>query len=141
MAIYPQAETDRRVPRAALLETVTRVFVGCGMSDADAGLLAETLVSSDMRGVHSHGVLRVPDYVAKLTCEGADPAGRPRVLSRKGGAIRVDGGNSMGQIGGTFAMDAAIEAARETGIAFAALAIPTIAARWTGTRCARRGPA
>ena len=121
MAIYPQAETDRRVPREALLETVTRVFVGCGMSDADAGLLAETLVSSDMRGVHSHGVLRVPDYVAKLTREGADPAGRPRIVSRKGGAIRVDGGNSMGQIGGTFAMDAAIEAARETGIAFAAL--------------------
>jgi len=121
MAIYPESETDRRVPRAALLDVVTRVFAGCGMDEADSGLLAETLVSSDMRGVHSHGVLRVPDYVGKLTGEGVDPAGRPRVVSRRGGALRVDGGNSMGQIGGTLAMDAAIDAARETGIAFAAL--------------------
>ena len=121
MAIYPKAETDRRVTREALSDVVARVFRACGMGDADAGLLAETLVHSDLRGVHSHGVLRVPDYVGKLAREGVDPAGRPRVVARKGGAIRVDGGNSMGQIGGTFAMDAAIEAARETGIAFAAL--------------------
>ena len=66
------------------------------MNDSDAGLLAETLVSSDMRGVHSHGFLRVPDYVAKLTREGADPPARPRVVARKGGTIRVDGGNFMG---------------------------------------------
>ena len=121
MAIYPQAESDRRIDRAALVAVVTRIFARCGMEEPDAALLAETLVHSDRRGVHSHGVLRVPDYVGKLTREGVDPRGRPRTVSRKGGAIRVDGANSMGQIGGTFAMDLAIETARETGIAFAAL--------------------
>lgn len=121
MAIYPKAESDRRIRPDALRNLVAGIFERCGMSRDDAGLLARTLVSSDMRGVHSHGVLRVPDYVGKLTRDGVDPAGRPGVVSRKGGAIRVDGGNSMGQIGGTFAMDLAIEAARENGIAFAAL--------------------
>lgn len=121
MAIYPKAESDRRIRPDALRNLVSRIFERCGMSRDDAGLLARTLVSSDMRGVHSHGVLRVPDYVGKLTRDGVDPAGRPGVVSRTGGAIRVDGGNSMGQIGGTFAMDLAIEAARENGIAFAAL--------------------
>lgn len=42
MAIYPESETDRRVPRVDLLDVVTRVFARCGMNDSDAGLLAET---------------------------------------------------------------------------------------------------
>ncbi len=121
MAIYPITETDCRVDRDALSGIVSQIFGRCEMRSADASLLAGTLVFSDMRGVHSHGVLRVPDYVKKLTSGGVDPRGKPRIISKTGGAIVVDGGNSMGQIGGTFAMDAAIESARTTGIAFAAL--------------------
>lgn len=121
MAVYPRAQSDRHVAESDLLAVVTKVFAACGMDDADAGLLAKTLVASDLRGVHSHGVLRVPDYVGKLTGEGVDPKGCPQIVSRRGGAIVVDGSNAMGQIGGTVAMDAAIDAARETGVAFAAL--------------------
>ena len=91
------------------------------MEDADAALLAETLVHSDMRGVHSHSGLRVSDYVGKLTREGVDPRGRPSLVSERGGALLIDGGNAMGQVGGTFPMDLAIKRARETGVAFAAL--------------------
>ena len=50
-----------------------------------------------------------------------DPRGRPALVSERGGALLVDGGNAMGQIGGTFAMDLAITRAREAGVAFAAL--------------------
>jgi LDH2 family malate/lactate/ureidoglycolate dehydrogenase len=91
MAIYPKSETDRRVSPEALLTVVTAIFARCGMSDEDAALLARTLVHADLRGVNSHGVLRVPDYVGKLTR------------------------------GGTFAMRRAIERAGEIGIAFAAV--------------------
>ena len=89
------------------------------MSDDDAALLADSLVQADLRGIHSHGVLRVPDYVAKLTREGVNPRGVPRVARRTGGAIVVDGDNSMGQIGGVFAMRQAIDAARTAGVAAA----------------------
>ena len=105
-----------------LFESVaTDIFRTCGMSHADASLLSRTLVFADLRGIHSHGVLRVPDYVKKLTKDGVDPAGQPRVVSDRGGALVIDGCNSMGQIGGSYAMDAAIERARTTGIAFAAV--------------------
>ena len=43
------------------------------------------------------------------------------MVSRTGGAIVVDGDNSMGQIAGVFAMRRAIECARETGVAAAAV--------------------
>jgi len=121
MAIYPTSDTDLRVPAARLIRVVRAVFVRCGMSDKDAALLAESLVRADLRGVHSHGVLRVPDYVNKLTKEGVDPRGRPRIVSERAGAIVVDGDNSMGQISGSFAMKRAIEKARKNGVAIAAV--------------------
>jgi LDH2 family malate/lactate/ureidoglycolate dehydrogenase len=121
MAIYPKSDTDRRVPHAKLKKIVADIFVRCRMSERDADLLAETLVHADLRGIHSHGVLRVPEYVRKLTTGGVNPAGRPCVASIHGGAIIVDGGNSMGQIGGTYAMREVIKTARSTGVAFAAV--------------------
>jgi LDH2 family malate/lactate/ureidoglycolate dehydrogenase len=121
VAVYPKSETDRRVPADRLRRVVSAIFTRCGMSAEDAALLTDTLVHADLRGVHSHGVLRVPDYVKKLTKEGVDPRGRPRIVSARGAAIVVDGGNSMGQIGGSFAMSYAIEAARKVGLALAAV--------------------
>lgn len=121
MAIYPRSQNDRIVRHEGLNKVVAGIFAACGMPSRDAELLARTLVDADLRGVHSHGVLRVADYVKKLTNEGVDPRGTPVIVSRRGGAIVVDGGNSMGQIGGTFAMRAAIDLARTTGIAFAAV--------------------
>ena len=71
MAIYPKSETDRRVAAPDLLAVTTAIFARCGMDKADAALLAETLIHADQRGVHSHGVLRILDYVKKLTGQGA----------------------------------------------------------------------
>ena len=121
MARYPGTESERRIEPDLLSRQVVDIFAGCGMSDSDASLLADSLVQADLRGIHSHGVLRIPDYVAKLTREGVNPCGRPRVVSQTGGAIVVDGDNAMGQIAGAFAMRRAIECARETGIAAAAV--------------------
>ena len=121
MSSYPAAAGERRVPAAALRELVEAIFAACGMGPDDARLLADTLVVADLRGVHSHGVLRVPEYVKKLRQDGVDPAGRPRVAVDAGAALVVDGGNSMGQIGAAFAMRQAIARARTTGLAAAAV--------------------
>jgi LDH2 family malate/lactate/ureidoglycolate dehydrogenase len=114
-------EAERRVTAEALIGLVRAIFQRCGMSDDDALVLADSLVQADLGGVHSHGVLRVPEYVKKLTAGGVDPRGRPRIVRALGGCLVVDGANSMGQIGATFAMAGAIEAARTHGIAAAAV--------------------
>jgi len=49
------------VQPAQLQQRVRGLFERRGMGPDDAGLLADTLVSADVRGIHSHGVLRVPD--------------------------------------------------------------------------------
>jgi LDH2 family malate/lactate/ureidoglycolate dehydrogenase len=119
--VYPGEAAERRIPAPALRAFVTAVFRRCEMSEADATLLGESLVSADLRGVHSHGVLRVPEYVEKLRHGGVDPRGRPRVVREYGACLLVDGANSMGQIGVHFAMEQVIERARGTGIAAGAI--------------------
>jgi LDH2 family malate/lactate/ureidoglycolate dehydrogenase len=114
-------DTERRVNADELLALVTSVFLRCKMEEADAGLLADSLVQADLGGVHSHGVLRVPEYVKKLTRDGVDPRGRPRVVQDSGACMLVDGGNSMGQIGVSFAIQQAIARAGTTGVAVAAI--------------------
>ncbi len=121
MANYPTSETDRRIDAAALVDICKMIFTACKMNSEDAALLSDSLVHADLRGVHSHGVMRIPDYVHKLTVGGVNPIAAPTVLSHKKGAIVVDGNNNMGQIGASFAMDAAIGAAAENGIALVAL--------------------
>lgn len=112
---------ERRVPAGALAELVRAILERCGMEATDAALLTDTLVEADLRGIHSHGILRVPEYVLKLTEKGVNPRGRPRVVRDEGACLVVDGDNSMGQIGAHFAMQRVIERAMTTGIAAAAI--------------------
>jgi len=121
MAGYPGSEKERRIPAGDMDAVVNGIFRRCGMRDRDAGLLAETLVAADLRGVHSHGTLRVPEYVKKLLSGGVDPRGVPRIVRDEGSALVVDGGNSMGAIGAAFAMRQALERAQRHNLAFAAV--------------------
>jgi LDH2 family malate/lactate/ureidoglycolate dehydrogenase len=121
MAEYPGIEHERRFAPEALYGLVRTIFERCGMAEADAGVVADQLVKADLRGIHSHGVMRVPLYVGKLTKGGVDARGRPRVVRDASAALVVDGGNSMGQVAGVFAMRQAIERARTTNVAVAAV--------------------
>ena len=110
-----------RVDAGELLELVTAVFARCGMSNADAALLADSLVDADLGGTHSHGVLRVPGYVEKLTTQGVNPTAKPEVVREGPSFVLVDGRNSMGQIGTALAMQKVINKASQTGIAAGAI--------------------
>ena len=43
-----------------------RVFTKLGMPDEDAAWTADTLVTAELRGVTSHGVIRMPHYARRL---------------------------------------------------------------------------
>jgi LDH2 family malate/lactate/ureidoglycolate dehydrogenase len=112
---------ERRIDAGKLLVLVTAIFERCKMAKQEAELLADSLVFADLGGIHSHGVLRVPEYIQKLTGAGVNPQGRPKIVRDSGACLVVDGNNSMGQIGAQFAMAQVIERAKSTGIAAAAI--------------------
>jgi len=119
MAEYPGTENEKRVAPRQLEGVVSQIFEACGMTKAHASLLAHSLVVADQRGIHSHGTLRVPDYVDKLTTGGVDPRRQPVVVSANGAALIIDARNAMGQIAAEVAMTAAIDKARTNHIAIA----------------------
>lgn len=110
-----------RVPATALHAVVARVYQACGMGETDAALMADSHIGSDLRGAHSHGVLRVPGYVSRLREGGVDPQGQPSLSRHFGACLVVDGGNSMGQIGCRYAMELLLERAETHGIAACAI--------------------
>ena len=121
MARYPGSEDEQRIDEAVLSQVVADMFSACGMSAQDAWLVADSLMHADLRGIHSHGVMRVPVYVEKLLAEGVDPRGQPRIEREQGAALVIDGANAMGQVAVTFAMRAAIERAQRSGVCTAAI--------------------
>ena len=112
---------ETRVDAEELLKLVVAVFKRCGMSQADAALLADSLVDADLCGTHSHGVLRVPEYVEKLTVKGVNLTAKPEVVREGPSFVIVDGRNSMGQLGAALAMRKVIDKAAQTGIAAGAI--------------------
>lgn len=105
-----------RVPADDLRMWTRAIFERVGLPEPDAAVVADSLVSADLRGVDSHGVIRVPIYVKRLRLGLVEP--RPSIrLARDHGAVAVlDGGNGMGQAIATRAMEEAIRRAKQHGV-------------------------
>jgi len=103
---------------AARLEALVQAMLEkVGVPAQDAALVAGSLVSADARGMNSHGVLRLPVYIRRLQQGGFKPASRGTVIKETAATMLIDGGEGLGAVLTSHAMDIAIEKARQTGIA------------------------
>jgi LDH2 family malate/lactate/ureidoglycolate dehydrogenase len=110
-----------RIAPARLLDFATSVYAAAGMPEADARLVADTLVQADLWGHQSHGVLRLPWYLARLKAGVCTPVADPKLVVDAGGVAVIDGGDAMGQVLTDFAIKGAIRRAKAHGIAAVAL--------------------
>ena len=55
-----------RVDQKLLHKFTREVFIKAGMPHADAEVEADALIWANLRGVDSHGVLRIPWYVENI---------------------------------------------------------------------------
>src|SRR2546425_1209853 len=95
---------------------VGEIFVRAGMVEEDARTVAEVLVWAELRGMGSHGVMRVPRYVEWM--RRGDLNGRPSITSRDSGAtITLHADRAAGPVAMVRAAELAVAKARETGIA------------------------
>ena len=87
-----------------------------GLAPPYARLVAETLVEANLRGVDSHGVVRLPHYATRLR-NGSIKA-RPNITVQRTGpaTAMVDGDAGMGQLVAIRAMNEAIALAKEAGV-------------------------
>jgi len=104
-----------RIDAGALTRVCRDLFVAAGMPLDDADLSARQLVSADLRGVESHGVVRMGIYLERLQ-HGVIAAHPQMSIARETRSTAVfDGGNGMGQVAGQRAMELAVAKAREHG--------------------------
>ncbi len=92
------------------------VFLGLGLSPEHAGYAAHCLVQTNLWGVDSHGVIRLPIYAERLHNGAVNPAPAIRVERRFGGLARMNGDHGLGYIVGREAMATAISLATEHGL-------------------------
>ena len=98
------------------------VLVACGLPDADADLAAKQMIEADLTGFDAHGIVRLGNYINWIKSGRVNPKANIKVLQRSGATALVDGDDGIGHLVMTYAMNLAIELARESGIG------------WVGTR-------
>ena len=106
-----------RVDADDLRTFAQRLFVGVGLPAVDADTVADSLVTADLRGTHSHGVIRLPFLVDRVVQGGAKREPDIRVQSEAPATALLDGDCALGAVTATRAMALAIDKARSQGIA------------------------
>ena len=110
------AEDGVRVDWEELQEFTREVFVKQGCPPEDAKTEAEVLVWANLRGIDSHGVLRIPVYVETIDVGQMNPTPNINVLKETPATLLIDGDFALGPVVTTVAMRMVMKKAREVGI-------------------------
>ena len=108
-------EEPRSYPIERLGEFSERVFRHFGVPEADARQAADVLMTSDLRGIESHGVARLHTYFDMLTLGRINPRPRIRIVRQLPGTATVNGDNGLGLVVGPMANAIAMEKAAAVG--------------------------
>lgn len=107
----------RKVPGEQLLEFCVACFEKVGLSPIDARLTADNLIFANLRGVDSHGVIRLKIYIERLRAGGFKSNVQAQIVSEQESAALLDAQQSVGQVAAMAAMRLAIAKAAKTGLA------------------------
>ncbi|RJF95478.1 Ldh family oxidoreductase [Noviherbaspirillum saxi] len=94
----------------------TAVLVNTGVPEADAHLLADSLVTAELWGHASHGMLRLPWYVERLRRGVMRPVTASKRVIDNGAMVVVDGCHGIGQVLTAEAVEIGVERAQQHGI-------------------------
>ncbi|HWK58911.1 MAG TPA: Ldh family oxidoreductase [Parapedobacter sp.] len=110
-----------RLPEQRLRAFTYSIFKSIGCPDADAALATDVLVTADLRGVDSHGVARLSGYVRLWENGRLNATPKPHVVHETPTTATVDGDGGLGLVVAPYAMEIAIEKARQYGSGWVAI--------------------
>jgi LDH2 family malate/lactate/ureidoglycolate dehydrogenase len=93
------------------------LLASTGMPEDQAEIIADCLVEADLRGVASHGVMRLPIYLPRLQGGAMNPKPQVRIQRRQAVGALVDGDNGLGHLVSSHAARLVIEIAQASGMA------------------------
>jgi LDH2 family malate/lactate/ureidoglycolate dehydrogenase len=93
-----------------------RVLEGNGVAAENAAIIARCLVAADLRGVDTHGIMRLPSYMARIREGVLDAKAIPTLETKTPVVAQVDGHNGFGFLAAHMGMEKAIAMAQVYGI-------------------------
>lgn len=109
----------KTVTATELRRFVTDVFAHEGMTAADAGAMADTLVWANLRGVDTHGVTRLPRYLEMIQEGLMNVGAKPTYSYPAAACLVIDADRAPGPVVLSYAVDRLKVLARDHGIAMA----------------------
>ncbi|HTB44004.1 MAG TPA: Ldh family oxidoreductase, partial [Acetobacteraceae bacterium] len=100
---------------------IKAIVLAWGMPEDNAEATADILSWADLHGVDSHGMSMIPGYDRLRRSGRANMEARPRIVRESPVSALVDGDGGLGHVPARFAMQVAIDKAKQSGMAIAAV--------------------
>ena len=113
--------SDIRIRAEHLEPFIQSVFENAGMPPEDAAIEAEVLIWANLRGVDSHGVLRIISYLNNIETGAMNPRPNIRVVKESPAVAHIACDRALGPVATVPAMKKAIEKAKNVGIGWVLL--------------------
>lgn len=106
---------------AQALDFATSAFRAVGVEPEEAAVAARALVGAQAWGLGSHGLIRVPQYLRRLTAGGTSRVGKVSVTKDLGALVLVDGQAGLGVVHMQQAAELGVSLARKFGVSAVAV--------------------
>lgn len=101
-----------------LEEFIRSVLTANGVKTDHAVICATQMIAADLRGMHGHGIYRLPAYCRRIEEGGYNLQPDIQVQRETPVSAIIDGDNGLGQVVVTHAVELAISKAQESGLAW-----------------------
>ena len=91
------------------------VFIKMGCSKEDAAMATEVFIAAELRGLSSHGMIRIKDYFQLWQAGRINVKPNVRIVHESPSTAVVDGDGAIGMIAATKSMQIAMEKAEKAG--------------------------
>jgi LDH2 family malate/lactate/ureidoglycolate dehydrogenase len=108
-------------PYATHRAQLKAILIAWGMPEDNAETTADILSWADLHGVDSHGMSMIPGYDGLRRRGRAKMDARPEIVKQTPVSALVNGGGGLGHVPAHFAMQTAIDKAKQSGMAIAAV--------------------
>lgn len=105
------------VNHEVLYDFTLKCFLASGFDQNDADIIAKSLIEADLRGVNTHGVIRIPMYLNRVKKGLINPKAKSEIIAENDSMSIIDANNGMGQLSSSQAMELAISKATKSTIA------------------------
>jgi L-2-hydroxycarboxylate dehydrogenase (NAD+) len=98
-----------------LFDFTRNVFVKMGCSNSDAEKIADVFIAAELRGLPSHGMIRIKDYFQLWKANRINVKPDIRIVHETPSTAVVDGDRAVGMVAAARSMEIAIEKALRVG--------------------------